>query len=127
MASTVHEQIVLPARPETIWPLLTEAEHIAAWYAFGGAEVDPRPGGAMVLRWDEHGSFPATVRTVEPQHRFTFEWHPLPGPVVEFALTPQDGGTRVDITETGELDDPDTSAMAWRNSLDLLRQLAAEI
>jgi hypothetical protein len=40
----------------------------------------------MVLRWDEHGSFPATVRAVELARRFAFEWHPLPGPVVTFTL-----------------------------------------
>jgi hypothetical protein len=34
--------------------------------ASDAAEIDLRPGGEMVLRWDEHGSYRARVEAVEP-------------------------------------------------------------
>ncbi|MFD9887885.1 hypothetical protein ACFWY9_00985 [Amycolatopsis sp. NPDC059027] len=50
---------------------------------------------------------------------------PEPGDLVDIAMTPAEGGTQVRITESGTLADAGTSAIAWRNSLSLLRELAS--
>lgn len=78
----------------------------------------------MLLRWDEHGGFPARVEAVEPRRLFAFRWMPEPGDLVEITLTPEGASTWVRIRESGTLEDAETSAMAWRNSLSLLVKLA---
>ena len=97
------------APPETVWSILTEPKHIQAWWAFDGAEVDLRPGGAMLFRWTEHGDFHSVITTVEPNSRFVFRMSSNPGQapepggqtLVDFTLTTENGGTRVDLTESG--------------------------
>ncbi|MET8825325.1 SRPBCC domain-containing protein [Streptomyces sp. NPDC004610] len=120
----ISEETVVPAGPEETWRLVTEGPEVERWYAFGGAEIDPVPGGAIRLSWDEHGVFPARVEAVEPGRRFAFRWLPEPGDLVEITLTPAADGTLVRITESGALEDADTSAQAWRNALALLSALA---
>ena len=100
----MSEEILIPAAPAALWPLLTEGRHFQAWYAFGGATIEPRPGGAMTLRWDEHGEFRAVVESLQPPELFSFRWLPAPGPLVEITLRAENGGTRVRIVETGALD-----------------------
>jgi uncharacterized protein YndB with AHSA1/START domain len=124
MAACVSEEEVVTGSPDRVWPLVTDARHFRAWYAFGGAAIDLRPGGAMTMRWDEHGEFAAVVEAVRPPELFSFRWLPAPGPLVEITLTAEAGGTRVRVVETGEIEDADQSALAWRNALRLLQGLA---
>ena len=78
----------------------------------------------MTLRWDEHGAFPAVVEQVLEEQLFSFRWLPAPGPLVEITLTPDADATRVRVVESGALEDPAQSALAWRNALGLLHELA---
>ena len=80
---------VIAAPPERVWPLVTEARHFQAWYAFGGATIDLRPGGAMSLRWDEHGEFPAVVEAVVPGKLFSFRWLPGARPAGRASRSPR--------------------------------------
>jgi len=127
MPAQVSEETVIAAAPDQLWPLVTEAGHFCVWYAFGGATIDLRPGGPMALRWDEHGEFAAVVEAVVPPRSFSFRWLPAPGPLVEITLDVAPSGTRVRVVETGELEDAAQSALAWRNALGLLRDLAARL
>lgn len=40
----LEREILIDARPETIWPFLTDPEQLARWQGVA-AEIDPRPGG----------------------------------------------------------------------------------
>ncbi len=125
MAERVVESAIVDGTPESVWPLVTVAKHFQHWYAFGGAEIDLQPGGSMVLRWDEHGVFGAVVESVIPERLFSFRWQPEPGPLVEITLHAEGSrATRVQIVESGELEDPEQSGLAWRNALKLLGELA---
>jgi uncharacterized protein YndB with AHSA1/START domain len=52
---------------------------------------------------------PVTVESVDAPHRFTYRWNhpegtaatPSNSTLVEFTLTPEDGGTRLRVVETG--------------------------
>ena len=120
----ITEAQLIPGSPRDVWPLVTDPRHVKAWYAFGGAEIDLKPGGPMTLRWDEHGAFSAVVEQVTDEQLFSFRWGPAPGPLVEITLEPDGNSTRVRVVETGRLEDADQSALAWRNALRLLRDLA---
>ncbi len=57
----IERDVVIQAPVERVWAVLTQAQHVATWFAFAGAEVDLRPGGSIVMRWEEHGTFYARV------------------------------------------------------------------
>jgi uncharacterized protein YndB with AHSA1/START domain len=134
---SVEREVYVEARPEVVWAAVTQPETFARWYAFGGAEIDLRPGGRLVMRWDEHGEFRGFVEKVEPGRRFAYRYavdpgvEPAPGNanLVEFTLTPEAEGTRLLVVESGfeRLDDQqdvEQSAQAWDNALAALTELA---
>jgi uncharacterized protein YndB with AHSA1/START domain len=104
----IEHEVVIAAPPERVWALLTEAEHIREWFAFDGAEIDLRPGGALVMRWQEHGTYHARIEAVEPPHRFAYRWSHLPdrepeagnATLVAFTLAPEGTGTRLRVVES---------------------------
>jgi uncharacterized protein YndB with AHSA1/START domain len=105
----IERETVIAAPVERVWSLLTEAEHVGDWFCDAGAEIDLRPGGAMVLRWTEHGTTHARVVDVEPHRRFSYRWaaeaesEQIEGnsTLVEFTLDPTDEGTRLRVVESG--------------------------
>jgi uncharacterized protein YndB with AHSA1/START domain len=126
MTNRIAEVALIAGSPEEVWKLITEPTHFKSWYAFGGAEIDLRPGGVMSLRWDEHGVFKAIVESVIHGKLFSFRWQPEPGPLVEITLKLESSGTtHIQIVESGDLEDPEQSALAWRNGLKILKNLAA--
>jgi uncharacterized protein YndB with AHSA1/START domain len=109
---SIERETTIEAPVERVWELLTQADHVGRWFGDAGAEIDLRPGGEMVMHWRDHGSTRARIETVEPHTRFAYRWAPYkdPGgdaPVdgnstrVEFTLTPDGGGTRLRVVETG--------------------------
>ena len=108
MPKRISEDAVIAGSPDEVWPLVTDPESLQIWYAFGGAEIDLRPGSATTLRWDEHGAFDAVVESVTRGKLFSFRWRPAPGPLVEIALKAVGNNTtRGAIVEPGELEDPE--------------------
>jgi uncharacterized protein YndB with AHSA1/START domain len=139
---SVEREVYVEARPEVVWAAVTQPEGLARWYAFGGAEIELRPGGPLMLRWDEHGEFRGFVEKVEPGRRFAYRYAVVPGvdPVpgnsnlVEFTLTPEGEGTRLLVVESGfeRLDaaaeqETEQAAQAWGNALDILTELAPQL
>jgi uncharacterized protein YndB with AHSA1/START domain len=108
----IERETVIAAPVERVWALLTEAEHVGRWFGDAGAEIDLRPGGAMVMRWTEHGTAHGRVVDVDPPRRFSYDWVPfkgLPGTEpaeanstrVEFTLDAEGDGTRLRVVESG--------------------------
>lgn len=110
---TIERETTIAAPIERVWDVLTTAEHIGSWFCDAGAEVDLRPGGAIVLRWTEHGTGVCRLERVEPPHALAWRWaandapdregEPVPGhsTLVEFTLAEVDGGTRLRVVESG--------------------------
>jgi uncharacterized protein YndB with AHSA1/START domain len=109
----VVREVVFPAPPEEVWEALTEPERLEEWYA-NEVELDARPGGAGVFRWDDGDERHATVREAEPGERLVLDWDDAGGAVV-FTLEEVPEGTRLLVRETA----PDWStalelhALAW--------------
>ncbi len=108
----IERETVINAPVERVWKLITEAEHLGRWFGDAGAEIDLRPGGAMVLRWAEYGTSHGRVVAVEPRTRFSYRWAPFKEPageepvegnstLVEFTLAPEGDGTRLRVVESG--------------------------
>ncbi len=105
----IERETTIAAPIERVWATLTEGTHLAAWWTNAGAEVDLRLGGAIVLRWAEHGTHHARITALEPPHRFAFRWALLPDQEpregnatdVTFTLTPEGAATRLRVVEHG--------------------------
>jgi uncharacterized protein YndB with AHSA1/START domain len=101
MAELVQE-IVVDARPETIFDLLTVAGEHVRWMGTE-AELDPRPGGAYrVLVAGQHPAVGEFVEVVINERVvFTFGWDAPGNPVppgsstIEISLHPEGDKTRV--------------------------------
>lgn len=109
---TIEREVLIDAPVERVWSLVTEAEHVGRWFGDAGAEIDLRPGGEMVMRWNEHGTSRGRVEAVERPHRFAYRWAPFSHPLgdepvdgnstlVEFTLAEDGDGTLLKVRETG--------------------------
>jgi uncharacterized protein YndB with AHSA1/START domain len=108
----IERETTIAAPVERVWSLLTQAEHIGTWFGDAGAEIDLRPGGALVLRWAEYGTVHGEVVAVEPHRRFAYRWAASTAQgeaelvaanstLVEFTLAPEPDGTRLRVVESG--------------------------
>jgi uncharacterized protein YndB with AHSA1/START domain len=145
---TIEREVMIDAPVERVWALVTEAEHLGRWFGDAGADVDLRPGGAMALRWSEHGTARGRIEAVEPRHRFAFRWAPFKDPagveptdgnstLVEFTLSSEGHGTRLRVVESGfaaldcseeqRRENLDGNTEGWRMELGELQDYAARV
>lgn len=78
----VTREVVVEAPLEEVWEALTAPDRIEEWFAEDGEERD------------------LVVEEVEPERRVAYTWDESH---VAIELEEVDGGTRVVVTETGEL------------------------
>jgi len=109
----VRRSVMLPAPVEAVWAAVTEAGHLSAWLG-GEVELDPFPGGQIVVREDGRLRRGVVV-DVEPLRRLEIQWLPasrrigfLWGPddepagaggALEFQLEPKGDGTLLIVIE----------------------------
>jgi uncharacterized protein YndB with AHSA1/START domain len=143
-ADRIEQEIVIEAPPEVVWELVTNPEHIGAWFG-DAAEIDLRPGGDAAFSWEAHGRFLARVEKVEPPRFFSYRWsRPKDTPpaegnstLVEFSLSAEGGGTRLTVVESGfaaldRSEDEKASQLAdntegWTIELGHLREYAEHV
>ena len=109
----VTREIVFPASPDEVWEALTEAEQLEEWFA-NDVELDPRPGGAGIFRWDDGEERRATVVVADPGERLVLDWDEEGE--VEFTLEEVEDGTRLLVRE---------STPEWSTALELRAQALA--
>ena len=108
----IEREVVINAPLERVWALITEPEHVGTWFGDAGAEIDLRPGGALSMSWEEHGTVHARIEQVEPERLFSYRWAPFPDPggtepeegnstLVEFTLAEEGDATRLRVVESG--------------------------
>ncbi len=104
----VELSIWIAARPEAIFPFLTEPEKLVQWIGLV-AELKPHPGGLFRVDMNHRT---AIVRgrylEVQPPARVVFTWGhedgtllPAGSSTVEIVLIPDRGGTRVQLRHSG--------------------------
>lgn len=105
----IEREVVVAAAPERVWEIITQAEHVGKWFG-DSAEIDLRPGGTIVLRFENYGTHYATIERIDEPRYFSYRWKPgvtdekpsnADSTLVEFTLTPQEGQTRLRVVETG--------------------------
>lgn len=108
----IEKEIVVEAPVERVWQVITDPAYVTQWFG-DRAEIDLRPGGRAMFGWTEYGNGAAVVERVEPPREFAFRWareHDIPfeeatNTLVEFSLSPVDGGTLLRLVESGFADE----------------------
>lgn len=111
----IYTQIHLKAPRSRVWRALTDHREFSAW--FGVNLESPfvaghATSGQITNPGYEHIRMEATVQKLEPEHYFSYTWHPYatePGidysketpTLVEFTLEDKDGETLLTVTESG--------------------------
>lgn len=103
----IVREIDVPAPAEDAWAALTEDARLEEWFA-NEVELDPRPGGVGLFRWDNGEERRAVVELVEPGERIVLRFDD--DGMVDLRIRPVEGGTRVSVRET---------APAWSIALEL--------
>jgi uncharacterized protein YndB with AHSA1/START domain len=116
-ADSVEREILIEARPEVVWRVITEPQQISRWFS-DEADVEGRVGADGTLTWTPGGRggdreldmiVPIRVVEAEPFRRFCFRWNHPQGAepdqsnsaLVEFSLIEETGGTRLRVVESG--------------------------
>jgi uncharacterized protein YndB with AHSA1/START domain len=144
--NSIEREVLIEAPVEVVWSIVTEPEHIAGWLS-DSAEVDLRPGGEMLLKWD-FGTAIGTVERVERPRLFSFRWvSPEPDrdpsaregyfTLVEFVLRAEGDGTLLRVVESGfasvegsEQENRELAARhkgGWGGFLDQLSEYASNV
>jgi uncharacterized protein YndB with AHSA1/START domain len=141
----IEREVMVDAPIERVWAVVTEAEHLGTWFGDAGAEIDLRPGGAMTMTWQKHGTVRAVVERVEAPHLFAYRWARPMGAVpaegnstlVEFILAAEGDRTRLRVVESGfrGLNIPESEQTkyaegnvgGWRSELDEMVEYAARV
>jgi uncharacterized protein YndB with AHSA1/START domain len=112
MPGTIEKSVHIDAPVELVWRMVSEPDQVVRWFA-DEIDLQAAPGyqGSMTFHPVAGGTVqvPIAVQIVDAPRRLTYRWnHPADtdaGPgnstLVEFALTPEDGGTRLRVVETG--------------------------
>lgn len=116
MQDRIEKQIEIDAPVSRVWKALTDHTAFSAWFGveLDGPFVAGRNSTGMIEKSCSGGSMAwnVAVKSIVPERYFAFEWHPHAidpaadysqekPTLVEFTLTPQDGGTLLKVTESG--------------------------
>lgn len=111
----IEKRIELKAPVTRVWRALTDHREFGEWFRVK-LERPFIPGeitrGHITHPGYEHLVMEVTVRAVEPERRFSFNWHPYavdpkvdyskePPTLVEFVLEKTSAGTLLTVTESG--------------------------
>lgn len=111
MTAEIRDDVIIAtehikAPPGVVFPYFTDPTLIAGWLC-EGAELDPRPGGALFLDMGQVAVRGSYV-TVDPPHRVVFSWGvpgdddlPAGASTVEVVLTADGEDTVVVLTHRG--------------------------
>jgi uncharacterized protein YndB with AHSA1/START domain len=111
----IEKQALLRAPRARVWRAVADAREFGRWF---GVELSGpfTPGARLTGRIThpgyEHYPFEITIERMEPEHLFSFRWHPNaldlavdysaePTTLIEFTLEDAEGGTLLTLVESG--------------------------
>ena len=104
---SIEREIHVDASPDVVFEVVSQPEHVAEWWTDDASfEVKSGAVGEFVFG-DRVDVFVMSVVKVEPPRLFSFRWCYADNKVdensllVTFELTPDGGGTRIRLVETG--------------------------
>ena len=110
---------------EKVWNAITDPELRKVWLE--GTRLDPHQGGTVVYDFGEEGTATGEVLSITAPTEtaptgelvHTWEWEGVPTSVVTWRLNADDGGTRLQLTDSELLREPAADfAVGWHIILD---------
>jgi uncharacterized protein YndB with AHSA1/START domain len=115
MTKKIEKQIELKAPVSRVWRALTDHQEFGEWFRvkLEGPFVPGKVSlGHMTYPGYEHVRWESVIQKVEPEHYFSFTWHPYAvdpkidysaetPTLVEFKLLESAGGTLLTVIESG--------------------------
>jgi len=100
----------LPAAPERVWSLVRDVEGGARWRA-GVTKVERLPdrdGHPAFREWNEYGTLDYAIESEEPPRRMVARILDNAdfGGTWTYVVEPREGGSRLTLTEDGEIESP---------------------
>ena len=129
---SVTREVVIDARPETVWEFLTDPEKIRRWKGLS-VSFNPRVGGGYRIEVIPENIAVGEIVELEPPRRLAYTWgwegsdHVPPGSTtVEYELVPEGNGTRLRLTHRDLPNEEAASrhAHGWEHYLDRLSTAA---
>lgn len=76
----IERSVLIEAPRERVWRALTDAGEFGAWFGanLSGQAFAPgqRVRGPITIKGFEHVEFDVVTERIEPQHLFSYRWHP---------------------------------------------------
>jgi uncharacterized protein YndB with AHSA1/START domain len=115
MSDRIEKRIELKAPISRVWKALTDYRQFGGWFRVkldGPFVAGQVSRGHMTYPGYEHLKWEAVVQSIEPEHLFSYTWHPYavdanfdyskePPTLVEFRLEKTANGTLLLLTESG--------------------------
>ncbi len=123
----VVREIWVAAKPDTVFPFLTDASKITEWMG-ESAEIDPRPGGKFRVAVHHNSIASGEMIEIDRPKRVVFSWGweggeivPPGASTVEVTLTDENDGTRVRLVHRGLSGEPAKQhGIGWAHYLERL-------
>lgn len=126
---------VFPHPPEKLWRALTESPTLAQWMLPN--DFAPVVGGKFQFHTEPRNNWNGTINcevlVVEPQKRLMYNWVVGVGYewVVEWTLTPAEGGTHVRMEQSGfrpdQLPNYNGARYGWKKFFDGLERVLGKV
>jgi uncharacterized protein YndB with AHSA1/START domain len=111
----IEKRVEVRATRSRVWRAITTAKEFGAWFRVdldGEFAEGATVRGRVTHKGYEHVMLEMLVERIEPEHYFSYRWHPNPldpavdysaepTTLVEFTLEDTDGGTAITIVESG--------------------------
>jgi uncharacterized protein YndB with AHSA1/START domain len=115
MSDEIRESTHIAAPIDRVWRAISDHNEFGEWFrvALDQPFEAGRPStGHITHKGYEHIKWTAEIVAIEPPRRLALRWHPYaidpnvdysnePTTLVEFTLTERDGGTDVEVVESG--------------------------
>lgn len=109
--TVIKRKILIGAPRSRVWRALTSAQDFSKWFSArfeGSFEQGKRLEMVSTHPCGNNARFYIIIERMEPEHRFSWRWHPGSAnpaedasTLVEFHLEEVEGGTLVTVTESG--------------------------
>jgi uncharacterized protein YndB with AHSA1/START domain len=111
----IEKKVLLRAPRSRVWRALTDAGEFGSWFGAkleGGFAANRTIKGHITNPGYEHLTMALDVERIDPEHLFSFRWHPYaidpkvdystePTTLVEFRLEDAPEGTQLTVVESG--------------------------
>jgi len=107
----IERELFLPVPIDRVWQAISTPTGLSNWFS-DRVYFQSAVGAPVVFEWDEFGTVNGRIEQIDPPHTFAYRWraHGIPeseilqqhnSTLVTFSLTEVDGGTQLQVLETG--------------------------